>query len=113
MAPLCRPFASLKAHGTPRSSAGRSLGTRSTQRIVTEPLLLTEAKRPRIVVHGLRHSAAPSGQVQRMMQRKHSSTSECYARDAQHTLEGAEWKMTQIQGMIGWDSQQREVLLYR
>ena len=80
------------------------LGTRSIQRIITEGLLLAEAKHPGIVVHSLRHSAAtyatlngaPPSQVQRMMRHKHYGTTEHYVREAQQMLEGAEGKITQI-----------------
>jgi len=80
------------------------LGTRSIQRIITEALLLAEAKHPGIVVHSLRHSAAtyatlngaPPSQVQRMMRHKHYGTTEHYVREAQQMLEGAEGTITQI-----------------
>lgn len=36
--------------------AGKRLSTRAIQRIITEGLLLAEAKHPGIVVHSLRHS---------------------------------------------------------
>ena len=103
-APLFATTAPVKADGTARKSAGRSLGTRSIQRIITEGLLLAEAKHPGIVVHSLRHSAAtyatlngatPS-QVQRMMRHQHYGTTEHYVREAQQMLEGAEGKITQI-----------------
>lgn len=103
-APLFATTAPVKADGTARKSAGRSLGTRSIQRIITEGLLLAEAKHPGIVVHSLRHSAAtyatlngaPPSQVQRMMRHKHYGTTEHYVREAQQMLEGAEGKITQI-----------------
>lgn len=103
-APLFATTAPLKSDGTERISAGRSLGTRSIQRIITEGLLLAEAKHPGIVVHSLRHSAAtyatlngaPPSQVQRMMRHKHYGTTEHYVREAQQMLEGAEGKITQI-----------------
>lgn len=103
-APLFATTARLKRDGTTRTSAGRPLGTRSIQRIITEGLLLAEAKHPGIVVHSLRHSAAtyatlngaPPSQVQRMMRHKHYGTTEHYVREAQQMLEGAEGKITQI-----------------
>lgn len=103
-APLFATTAPEKADGTARCSAGRPLGTRSLQRIITEALLLAKAKHPGIVVHSLRHSAAtyatlngaPPSQVQRMMRHKHYSTTEHYVREAQHMLEGAEGTITQI-----------------
>ncbi len=103
-APLFATTAPLKADGTARISAGRPLGTRSIQRIITEGLLLAEAKHPGIVVHSLRHSAAtyatlngaPPSQVQRMMRHKHYGTTEHYVREAQQMMEGAEGKITQI-----------------
>lgn len=103
-APLFATTARPKADGTARSSAGRPLGTRSIQRIITEALLLSEAKHPGIVVHSLRHSAAtyatlngaPPSQVQRMMRHKHYGTTEHYVREAQQMMEGAEGKITQI-----------------
>lgn len=103
-APLFATTAPAKADGTACSSAGRPLGTRSIQRIITEGLLLAEAKHPGIVVHSLRHSAAtyatlngaPPSQVQRMMRHKHYGTTEHYVREAQQMLEGAEGKITQI-----------------
>jgi integrase/recombinase XerD len=103
-APLFATTAPLRSDGTARTSAGRALGTRSIQRIITEGLLLAEAKHPGIVVHSLRHSAAtyatlngalPS-QVQRMMRHKHYGTTEHYVREAQQMLEGAEGRITQI-----------------
>lgn len=103
-APLFATTAPVKRDGTARASAGRPLGTRSIQRIITEGLLLAEAKHPGIVVHSLRHSAAtyatlngaPPSQVQRMMRHKHYGTTEHYVREAQQMLEGAEGKITQI-----------------
>ncbi len=103
-APLFATTAPPKADGTARLSAGRPLGTRSIQRIITEGLLLAEAKHPGIVVHSLRHSAAtyatlngaPPSQVQRMMRHKHYGTTEHYVREAQQMLEGAEGRITQI-----------------
>ena len=103
-APLFATTAPAKADGMARASAGRPLGTRSIQRIITEGLLLAEAKHPGIVVHSLRHSAAtyatlngaPPSQVQRMMRHKHYGTTEHYVREAQQMLEGAEGKITQI-----------------
>lgn len=103
-APIFATTAPVKADGTARSSAGRPLGTRSIQRIITDGLLLAEAKHPGIVVHSLRHSAAtyatlngaPPSQVQRMMRHKHYGTTEHYVREAQQMLEGAEGKITQI-----------------
>ncbi len=103
-APLFATTAPVKTDGTARRSAGRPLGTRSIQRIITEGLLLAEAKHPGIVVHSLRHSAAtyatlngaPPSQVQRMMRHKHYGTTEHYVREAQQMLEGAEGKITQI-----------------
>ena len=103
-APLFATTAPTKADGTARSSAGRPLGTRSIQRIITEGLLLAEAKHPGIVVHSLRHSAAtyatlngaPPSQVQRMMRHKHYGTTEHYVREAQQMMEGAEGRITQI-----------------
>jgi integrase/recombinase XerC/integrase/recombinase XerD len=103
-APLFVTTAPAKADGTARASAGRPLGTRSIQRIITEGLLLAEAKHPGIVVHSLRHSAAtyatlngaPPSQVQRMMRHKHYGTTEHYVREAQQMMEGAEGKITQI-----------------
>lgn len=103
-APLFATTAPVKADGTARRSAGRPLGTRSIQRIITEALLLAEAKHPGIVVHSLRHSAAtyatlngasPS-QVQRMMRHRHYGTTEHYVREAQQMVEGAEGRITQI-----------------
>lgn len=103
-APLFATTAPVKADGTARRSAGRPLGTRSIQRIITEALLLAEAKHPGIVVHSLRHSAAtyatlngaPPSQVQRMMRHKHYGTTEHYVREAQQMMDGAEGKITQI-----------------
>ncbi len=103
-APLFATTAPCKSDGTARKSAGRPLGTRSIQRIITEGLLLAEAKHPGIVVHSLRHSAAtyatlngaPPSQVQRMMRHKHYGTTEHYVREAQHMLEGAEGTIKQI-----------------
>jgi Site-specific recombinase XerD len=103
-APLFATTAPAKADGMARASAGRPLGTRSIQRIITGGLLLAEAKHPGIVVHSLRHSAAtyatlngaPPSQVQRMMRHKHYGTTEHYVREAQQMLEGAEGKITQI-----------------
>ncbi len=102
--PLFATTAPVKTDGTARRNAGRSLGTRSIQRIITEGLLLAEAKHPGIVVHSLRHSAAtyatlngaPPSQVQRMMRHKHYGTTEHYVREAQQMMEGAEGKITQI-----------------
>lgn len=103
-APLFATTAPLRSDGTVRRSAGRTLGTRSLQRIITEGLLLAGAKHPGIVVHSLRHSAAtyatlngaPLSQVQRMMRHQHYGTTEHYVREAQQMLEGAEGKITQI-----------------
>ncbi len=103
-APLFATTAPVETDGTPRRSAGRLLGTRSIQRIITEALLLAEAKHLEIVVHSLRHSAvtnttfngAPPSQVQRMMRHKHYGTTEHYVREAQHMMEGAEENIMQI-----------------
>lgn len=103
-APLFATTAAAKNDGSPRNTAGRSLGTRSIQHILTEALLLAGVKHPGIVVHSLRHSAATYAtvnganptQVQRMMRHKHYATTEHYVREAQQMMEGAEQAITQI-----------------
>ena len=103
-APLFATTAAAKKDGNPRNTAGRSLGTRSIQLILTEALLIAGVKQQGIVVHSLRHSAATYAtvnganptQVQRMMRHKHYATTEHYIREGQQMMEGAEGSITQI-----------------
>jgi integrase/recombinase XerC len=83
---------------------GRPLGPRTIHRIITDGLLLAGAKRPGIVVHSLRHSAATYAllnqahptQVQRMMRHRHYATTEVYVEEVQRLIAGAEDKVTQL-----------------
>jgi site-specific recombinase XerD len=100
-------FASLPVYnrqGRLMRPGGQPISSWTIHRVLTEALVLAGVKRPGIVVHSLRHSAAtyallngaPPQTVQAMMRHRSYRTTQLYVTATHRLLDGAEDYITQL-----------------
>jgi site-specific recombinase XerD len=102
--PLFASVPVYNRHGRLMRPGGHPISPWTIHRVLTDALLLAGVKRPGIVVHSLRHSAAtyallhgaPPQNVQAMMRHKSYRTTQLYVSTTRRLLDGAEEYITQV-----------------